>query len=251
MVLICNPPLTAQHENISPVNVFGSEISDIRPISKEVIPYVYKSSIDLGNLNVQEKKEAFLNVMIPSILIAKKELEEQREVVLALSEKANDLLPSEVNYLDALKKKYKCSSNKELLLRMSTHPTSIVIAQAAIESGWGTSRFYKKANNVFGVWSYREDEPRIRASEDREGTAVYVKKYESLPESIASYFQTIARGPYSEFRIAREKTRDVFLLTPHLMRYSELREIYVERVEEIIKYNKLDQYDAYELKVNY
>jgi len=251
LVLICNPPLKAQSENISTIDILGNEVSDIRSISKQVTPYVYKSSIDLGNLNVQEKKQAFINLMIPSILIAKKELEEERARVLEINSKANDSSLSDVSYLNTLKKRYKCNSNSELLSRMRSHPTSIVLAQAAIESGWGTSRFYRQANNVFGVWSYRKDEPRIRASEDREGTSVYVKKYDSLPESIASYFKTLARGPYSEFRVQREKTKDVFTLTPHLIRYSELREVYVERVEEIIRYNQLEQYDSYELKVKY
>ena len=69
-------------------------------------------------------------------------------------------------------------------MRLKTHPTSIVLAQAAIESGWGSSRFYKEANNVFGVWSYSENEPRIKAMEDREGKSVYVKKYDVYPNPL-------------------------------------------------------------------
>ena len=64
---------------------------------------------------------------------------------------------------------------------MKTHPYKYRLAQAAIESGWGTSRFYKEANNVFGIWSYSENELRIKAMEDREGKSVYVRKYDVLP----------------------------------------------------------------------
>ena len=66
----------------------------------------------------------------------------------------------------------------------------------------------------------------------------------------ASYFKTLARGPYSEFRNAREKTNDVYELIPHLKVYSELREEYVRRLKQVIKYNRLVQYDEYTLKMN-
>ena len=132
---------------------------------------------------------------------------------------------------------------------MKTHPTSIVLAQAAIESGWGTSRFYKEANNIFGVWSYSENESRIKAMEDREGQSVYVRKYDALLESIVSYFKTIARGPYSEFRAAREKISEVSVLISYLEVYSELREEYVKRLDQLIQYNKFEKYDSYRLKM--
>ena len=250
LLLTLNACSEGELKTLSSIEVSGNQVKDIFEITERVAPYVYTSAIDLSSLDVQKKKQAFINLMIPSILIAKHELEQERNKVLELDAKTNDLTPSDNDYLNALKKKYKCNSNLELLLRMRTHPTSIVIAQAAIESGWGTSRFYKEANNVFGVWSYNENEPRMRASEAREGTSVYVKKYDSLPESIASYFQTIARGPYAGFREKRNETNEVFELTPHLLRYSELREVYVERVQELIKYNQLERYDSYLLEGN-
>ena len=237
-------------QTLSLIEVEGSHVEDIREIAHEVTPYVYTSSVDLRGLEVQEKKQAFINLMLPSILIAKYKLEQHRKKVLRLRTKLDRLTSSDETYLSGLKKKYKCDSIEELLLRLKTHPTSIVIAQAAIESGWATSRFYREANNIFGVWSYNENESRIRAAEDRQGKAVYVKKYDSLPESIASYFQTIARGPYANFRVTRSQTDEVFELTPHLVRYSELREEYVKIVEELIRYNDLERYDKFVLKVN-
>ena len=145
---------------------------------------------------------------------------------------------------------YKCREINELISKLNTHPTSIVLAQAALESGWGTSRFYREANNLFGVWSYNENESRIKAMEDREGQSVYVRKYDALPESIVSYFKTIARGPYSEFRAAREKISEVSVLISYLEVYSELREEYVKRLDQLIQYNKLEKYDSYRLKMS-
>jgi Bax protein len=250
LILIVNVCALAQHNSIDRIDIVGSLTSDIMPVSEVVEAYVYRSSIDLSGVDVQKKKQNFINLMLPSILIAKFELEQTRLQVEDLIKKKGALTDLEQKYIDKLQKRYKCKTNSELLSRLLTHPTSIVIAQAAIESGWGTSRFYCEANNIFGVWSYSKSEPRIRASEDREGTAVYVRKYDSLPESIASYFKTLARGPYSEFRNTREKTNDVYELIPHLKVYSELRDEYVRRLEQVIKYNHLVQYDEYTLKMN-
>ena len=240
----------AQNSTINLVDISGNLPSDIRPVSNPVNAYVYTKAIDLSVLDVQNKKQAFINIMLPSILIAKYQLEEDRIKVLALEKKRDPLSDEEERYLANLKKDYKCHTSKELLLRLSTHPTSIVLAQAAIESGWGTSRFYKEANNVFGVWSYSKNEPRIKAMEDREGKSVYVRKYDALPESIISYFKTIARGPYSEFRAAREKISEVSVLISYLEVYSELREEYVKRLDQLIQYNKFEKYDSYILKMS-
>lgn len=241
----------AQESYIELILVEGQSVNDVKEVSESVNAYVYQSAIDLTGVEVSKKKQAFINLLLPSILIAKHKIAETRESVLIIVN--SEFTPSieEEAFLQKLKKTYKCKSNIELLSRLQTHPTSIVIAQAALECGWGTSRFYREANNIFGVWSYSKKEARIRASESRDGTDVYVKKYASLPESIESYFKTLARGPYSSFRKVREKTDDVYLLTPHLKVYSELKEEYILRLENLIRFNDLEQYDSYQLKVNY
>jgi len=240
----------AQNSVFNYIDISGNLPSDIRPVSNPVNAYVYTKAIDLSVLDVQNKKQAFINLMLPSILIAKYQLEQDRIKVLALQKKTEPLSNEEEQYLFNLKRDYKCHTSKELLSRLKTHPTSIVLAQAAIESGWGTSRFYKEANNIFGVWSYSENESRIKAMEDREGQSVYVKKYDALPKSIVSYFKTIARGPYSEFRAAREKISEVSVLISYLEVYSELREEYVKRLDQLIQYNKFEKYDSYRLKMS-
>ena len=240
----------AQNNVFNYLEISGNLPRDIRPVSNPVNAYVYTKAIDLSVLDVQNKKQAFINIMLPSILIAKHQLEEDRIKVLALEKKGQPLSDEEERYLANLKRDYKCHTSKELLSRLKTHPTSIVLAQAAIESGWGTSRFYKEANNVFGIWSYSENELRIKAMEDREGKSVYVRKYDVLPESIISYFKTIARGPYSEFRTAREKISEVSVLISYLEVYSELREEYVKRLDQLIQYNNFEKYDSYTLKMS-
>ena len=243
--------LTTTTAQVSYIQLSGTSLNDIKEVNSNVLPYVYLSAIDLTGLEVSVKKQAFINLLLPSILIAKYKIAETRDSVLAIVNSKVPLSTAEDLFLKKLQKKYKSKSTIDLLSRMNTHPTSIVLAQAALESGWGTSRFYREANNIFGVWSYSVNDQRIKASESRDGTSVYVRKYASLPESIESYFKTLARGPYSSFRKQREKTDDVYQLTPHLKVYSELKEEYVQRLERLIRFNDLEQYDTYKLRANY
>ena len=242
--------LNAQQDHLKLVKITGNQISDIRNVYMNVKPYLYITAIDLSKLDVKERKEAFINLMLPSILIAKQQLAETRKTVSELIYSDREISNNEMNYLKKLMEEYKCNESIDLLSKLLTHPTSIVLAQAAIESGWGTSRFYREANNLFGVWSYKMSEPRIKASEERDGKAVYVKKYKSLSTSILSYFKVLARGPYSTFRSKREETNDVFDLISHLTLYSEKKEAYVNILEQLIRFNSLEQYDAYHLNYN-
>jgi len=237
----------AQQDNHHLIEVDARTPDQIQTVYERVTPYVYKNAIDLSGLEVNSKKQAFIHMMLPSILIAKDQLTQERKKVLALQAKKNHLSEEEQEYINILFKTYKCKQIDDLISKLQTHPTSIVLAQAAIESGWGTSRFYRDANNVFGVWSYNSSEPRIKASEERDGKAIYVKKYDALPESILSYFKTIARGPYSKFRAARKTTQELSQLLPHLKVYSELGDEYIQRLQRLIVFNKLEQYDNYML----
>ena len=103
----------AQTSAINLVDISGDLPSDIRPISNPVNAYIYTKAIDLTGLDVQNKKQAFINLMLPSILIAKYQLEQDRIKVLALQNKNEPLSDKESNYLEYLKKNYKCKTFKE------------------------------------------------------------------------------------------------------------------------------------------
>ena len=136
--------------------------------------------------------------------------------------------------------------------RLHPHPTSIILAQAAIESGWATSRFCREANNIFGIWSYNSNEKRIKASEGREGQDIYLRKYDSLFESVYDYLETISRaGAYEEFREMRLYSSNPYRLIWYLSNYSELRYEYVRSLRNVIEFNDLHLYDNLQLvKVN-
>ena len=124
------------------------------------------------------------------------------------------------------------------------HPISITLAQAAMESGWGTSRFFKEANNIFGVWSYDATRPRIAAKKKRQGKTIWLKKYSSLDESVEAYYRNISRKRvYKKFRELNDKHTDVYELVKELKMYSEQRELYSKEIAQIIRHNNFTKYD--------
>ena len=191
-----------------------------------------------------KSKRIFLTNTIAAITKVKKRLDAKYQMVYELSLKES-LTPEETATIDKLKKSYKVAGIPCLLKRLRTHPVSIVIAQAALETGWGGSRFYREANNIFGIWSFNKNEPRMAAGVKREGVkTIYVKKYANLEDSIEGYYRMMAKGrAYKQFRDARLHTENPFEIIPFLDHYSELRHEYVKRLYFVIKSNKFYELD--------
>jgi len=191
-------------------------------------------------------------MILPAILTARAELKHtQNEVRTLVANDTSKLSGHDKRFLKELLVKYKSDNFDELLSKLNTHPNSIVLAQSAVESGWGTSRFFLEANNVFGIWSFNEDDDRIIANSDRDGKYTYLKKYHSLSKSIEDYFLTISNGPYSDFRRQRKEVKNPYVLVNDLGNYSELRGYYVKKLQLIIKMNEFTQYDNYQIDPNY
>ena len=194
-------------------------------------------------LTIEQKKQRFLDKTLPAIKSAKDEFDGKYNYAYELS-----MLPSldaaQKRDIEAYQHEYNAETLDELLIRMRTHPASIILAQAALESGWGTSRFYNEANNIFGIWSFDKNEPRIAAKESRGNKKIYIKRYESLEDSVKDYFLLIAKGPYRDFREARAHEFNAFKLIGNLQMYSELREEYVERLYYVLKKNRFYTYDT-------
>ena len=135
---------------------------------------------------------------------------------------------------------------------MKPHQTSLVLAQAALESGWGSSRFAIEGNNLFGIWTTSGDPDLIKSLYKREEKSVFVKKYSTVAESIDHYFLTLGRHhAYTNFRTKRYEEADVFQLIETLGRYSEQGEEYTKLLKKIIEWNNLQDYDNYQIDPNY
>jgi len=137
-----------------------------------------------------------------------------------------------------------------LLRRVDAVPMSLALAQAAKESGWGTSRFARKGYNFFGEWCYEAGcglVPQSRAP----GRSHEVRAFDSPRESVANYIRNInTNRSYRELREARARLRaqhrplSGLVLAEQLQRYSERGQAYVEEIKGLIRYNKLEQSGA-------
>lgn len=226
---------------------------DIFPFKdRHIEPYIYTKVISLKDLPVKEKKKKFIEMLLPSILITRQDLLEKIkriEHIQSWQAKNPVLLKNDSLFISKLFKTYKCEQLVELKHRLKPHPASIVLGQAAIESGWGTSRFFNEANNVFGIWSYHTKEKRIKALVGRDSTNIYLKSYSSIDESVKDYYKTIARvNAYKNFRSKRYNCDDPLKLVSFLNCYSELGDVYTNKLKQLIKSNKLIEYDSYAIK---
>lgn len=240
---------TQSDEKVTVVNKKIRTANDIKIFkTKKIEPINYTNTISLNKLQVSEKKQKFFHMILPAILISKENLRLKRERVLSLkSTPTKELNKDDKKFLEKLYKTYKTKDNGKLANRLRTHPVSIILAQAAIESAWGESRFFKKGNNIFGMWSYNKNEPRIKALGTRNGKAIYVKKYATLSDAIDDYFVVIGRGAYKSFRKQRKITDDPLKLVQYLVNYCELREQYTNKLKKFIVYNKLRKFDEFEI----
>ncbi len=206
---------------------------------KEVKTTEVKKKKVLPGISVQEKKQRFTKIITPPVHRVYSDLMQQyQEAIKLIQTDENN------EKLNALKSKYNVTTHEELLMALKPHPQSIAIAQAAMESSWATSRFFKEANNIFGVWSFNKNEPRIAAAKNRGNKTIWLKKYASIEDSIRDYYRTLATGrAFKEFRELKMKTNNPYELVKKLDRYSEKGIEYGRELAEIIRFNKFYTYD--------
>jgi Bax protein len=244
---------TTTNRKINVVNKRIKTPNDIKIFtSKKIKPINYTNTISLNKLEVSEKKQKFFHMILPAILISKAKLKLKRKRVLALRRTPKEQWSrSDKRFIEKLYKKYKTENINKLANRLKTHPVSIILAQAAIESAWGESRFFKKGNNIFGMWSYNRHEPRIKAKGTRKGKAIYVKKYASLSDAIDDYFVVIGRGAYKSFRRQRNITNNPLILVQYLSNYCEMGKKYTKKLRNFIVHNKLRRFDKFRIDEKY
>ena len=140
-----------------------------------------------------------------------------------------------------------------LLRRVDKVPPGLVLAQAANESAWGTSRFARQGNNLFGQWTYREEAglvPRDRP----EGASHFVRAFPDVRSSVRAYLHNINIGhAYKRLRRLRAQMRregrrlDPVTLAAGLERYSERRGDYVDEIRAMIVGNGLNRLGQFRL----
>ncbi len=185
---------------------------------------------DLAQIkDVKMKKDLFVKILLPIIIKVNKEIEEEREKIIELVDNSPELK----RYLS----KYRAKTKQELLEKVMPIPVEIALAQAAIESAWGTSRFAVEANNIFGELTFKPGNG-IVPMERPEDEIYEVRKFPDLLSAVRSYAYNLNVSPfYREFRAIRAGKINK-PLADGLIFYSQRREEYVREIKLIISANK-------------
>ena len=193
-------------------------------------------------MTVQQKKQRFKDLVAPAVSkVYASLMQEYQDVSGMVSAPSSQ---KQLATLARLRDEYRVANNVDLLMAIKPHPPSITMAQAAMESAWATSRFFKQGKNVFGVWSFDENEPRIAAGQQRGDKTIWLKKYASVEASIRDYYRTLARGhAFKSFRQLKMQTDDPHRLVTKLDKYSEKGAEYGKELSAIIRFNHFEEYD--------
>ena len=220
-----------------------------------VVPVLYDTLIVDRFAPIEVRKKQFIDQLLPAILIVRYQTEHKSKRVERLVQKLNnnqELSLFEVAFADSLMGRYRAKSYENLLVRMKPHPTSLVLAQAIVESGWGQSRFAVEGNNLFGVWTVASDPNVVKSLYDRGEQQIFLKKYHTIAESIDHYYLNIGRNnAYRGFRQKRYSEPDVLELIGLLDKYSENGKEYTTMLKKIMEWNDLLKYDHYQIDPAY
>jgi len=208
--------------------------------------------------SVQKRKREFIANLLPIIRSANQDIIEKRNIFFIIEKKikSNDLNVLEAAILKKLFNEYKVKNNDlaELKKRIDIVPISLAIAQAAIESGWGTSRFAQEGNAYFGQKIIGVKTHGIKPS-DSENPLIKVRIFENLNDSVEAYINNLnTHFAYKNIRKSRNelrsfgKTLEGKVLVNQLKKYSELGNEYIANVQEIIKKNNLSKFDYIEYR---
>ena len=227
-------------------------LEQITPLEGEdVKPILYTHVSGLSTLPVPQAKKKFIAAVLPAILIAKHRVETTRRKIFVLSESV-DWNREDSTFYSEVKSRYKAKDIKDLMDRIGTLPNSVVLSQAAVESGWGQSRFFLEGNNLFGVWSFNSNDPRMPSKRGRKDKTIYLRTYPNIAEAVVHYFEILgSANAYRKLRKERLERTDPFELIPHLINYSERRRAYTHQLKALILQNELTRYDRYRIDPEY
>ena len=203
--------------------------------------------------NTKKRKEFFIQIVLPLVLQENNNIRLDRKRLFTIINKSNNS-NLEKKWLQKKYKQYGVPSKdlSILKIRMDEIPVSLAIAQAAKETGWGTSRFALEGNALFGQWTWSGEGLKPKDADKDEGHKVM--KFNVLQASVRAYQRNInTHSTYRGFREARAKLRDKgepldsLILAEYLKEYAETGNQYVEVLQKIIKQNNLKDFDDVKL----
>lgn len=240
--------------------IFNTKTKKIRHIfnySFEKIPRIYLYSLPKDfnkNMPITERKILFIKIILPQILRVNEKILTDREKIKDFYEKINTkkrINKKEIEWIKKVSYFYNCipCSEKKLLEHVDIVIPSIAISQAAVESGWGMSRFSINGNAIFGLRTFNTKKRGMYPS-GAENKNFKVATYETLLDSIWAYSINLnSHSSYNTFRKVRAKIRsnkieyDLGNLVNHLENYSEKGKEYTDLVLKLIISNNMKYYD--------
>jgi len=199
--------------------------------------------------NTKERKEFFIQIVLPLILQENNKIRLERKRLFSIINKSNNT-DLEKKWLNKKYKQYGIPSKdlSTLKIRMDEVPVSLALAQAAKETGWGTSRFAQEGNALFGQWTWSGEGLKPKEADENKGHKVM--KFNVLQASVRAYQRNLnTHKTYKEFRKARAQLRDSgkpldsIILSKFLDKYAETGKQYVQILQKIIKQNDLKDFD--------
>jgi len=253
------PETTPEYDNTvslnaeTTINLFEDLNYDLKGVraGQKVKPiYLTKLPKDLKHLgDTKKKRELFIKIVLPLILKENEKITEDRKKLFKILGK-NFNSAGERVWLKRRFKEYKIDDQDlaKLKMRMDIVPVSIALAQAANESGWGTSRFALEGNALFGQWTWSK-KGILPKNQDPDKTHK-VLQFQILKASVKAYKNNLnTHNAYSEFREKRAQLREdrktiIGLdLVKYLKNYAAIGDKYVEILEIIIRNNSLTDFD--------
>ena len=220
----------------------------VKPVKLSLLPNEIKM-IE----STKKRKNLFIQIILPLIIEENDRIKFNRKKLFSILNK-NHNSNDEKKWLNEKFKQYGVL-NKDLStlkVRMDTVPASLAIAQAAQETGWGTSRFALEGNALFGQWTWSGE--GIKPADADSNATHKIMKFKILKSSIRAYQRNLnTHSGYKEFRMARAALRDNrgnldgLILATYLNRYAETGAEYVRVIKQIIKQNNLTDFDNVKL----
>ena len=235
------------------LNLFADLEYDLDHVrnKKKVKPiYFTRLPKDLDSIkSVKDKKETFLQILLPLVVAENEKIKEDRKYLLKILKKNNS--EESKKWLNKKYKIYRVKDRNinELIEKIDIIPTSIALAQAAKESGWGTSRFALEGNAIYGQWTWNGD--GIEPLEKTKDQNHKILKFPLLRASVKAYINNLnTHGGYKGFREKRAELRKQnkrlvgVELIHELENYAQTGKEYTKILEQIIKQNDLDELET-------
>ena len=216
----------------------------VKPISLDLLP---KEIVKIEN--TKKRKDLFIQIILPLVIDENNNIKLDRIKLFSILNK-NKNTKAEEGWLNVKFKQYGVVNKNlsTLKVRMDEVPVSMAIAQAAKETGWGTSRFAQEGNALFGQWTWSGK--GIKPADAEDDSTHKVMRFKVLQASVKAYQRNLnTHSSYKDFRSARaelrdkEKKLDSMILTEYLDKYAETGKEYVKILQQIIRQNDLTDFD--------